>query len=137
MSHRLPVFPVRALTLTWLLIGGLASPALAHSDGALRPSLDATTPARPANGPATERSSAGSAPAATPTATSTMAAAQPDRLALVSEGASRSVDLPVVVPVALTTAAVAEAGYVDPAGGHPRVRPIETRNPYRGRQARR
>jgi hypothetical protein len=90
ISHRVSAFPIRALRLTGLLVGGLlVTPAQAHPDSALHPALDTTTPARVA-----------------------------------------SVDLPVVSPVLTGTAR--EAGYVDPAGGHARVRPIETQNPYRG-----
>jgi len=151
MSHHFLVFPIRTLTLTGLLVAGLlAPPALAHSDGGLRPPLDATTPAWPANGPATERASAGGASAATQSQASPPAASQPERLALASElpaattlsrraaapdQTSRAVDLP-VVPAGLPATA-AEAGYVDPAGGHPRIRPIETHNPYRARSSRR
>jgi hypothetical protein len=44
---------------------------------------------------------------------------------------SRALDAP-IAPAPPMAAAMAE-GYVDPAGGHPLVRPIETSNPYHGR----
>jgi len=123
-------YPV-ALALVSLLVGGLASVAMARPDGPVHTQRVAAASARPGNQPL-DRAPARAAPAPLPSATTAAAARPDDRLALaVPDQPPRRLEVP-VAPAALTEATVA-AGYVDPAGGHALVRPIETRNPYRGR----
>ena len=120
-----------ALALVSLLVCGLASVAMARPDGPLHSQRVAAAPARPGNQPL-DRAPARAAPAPLPSETTAVAARTDDRLALaVPDQPPRRLEVPVAS--ASLTAAAAGAGYVDPAGGHPLVRPIETRNPYHGR----
>jgi hypothetical protein len=148
----LPGLPVRArgrhpvaVALVPLLACGLAPIAMAHPSGPPHPHIAATAlPARPGNEPP-DRSPGRAAPASLQSERSDVGPHPDDRLVLTSElvttttppggnapdGAPRPLDAP-FAPAPLTAAAMG-AGYVDPAGGHPLVRPIETSNPYRGR----
>ena len=82
-------------------------------------------------------------PPAPPGQTTVVEAGQPRQVALagvlVTAAAAASPPAPVgqvaviAMPSGEFSAADLAAGYVDPSGGHARVRPIETANPYRPR----